>query len=89
MPSHDLTSRNPDTHACTGPFWQVYAADGVFQSGVAVAEGSLPLDERSPVGTYTIIAETPSDPNLQSELEVVVEEYVLPKFEVRRSCMPL
>jgi uncharacterized protein YfaS (alpha-2-macroglobulin family) len=65
--------------------WQVYAVQATALNGVGVAEGSLVLDERAPLGTYVIAAEGTYDPDLLAEMEVAVDEYVLPKFEVSSS----
>jgi len=74
-PSIRLVLKNPDNI-------KVYAAQAEALGGSGVAQGSLPLDERAPLGDYVIVAEDVSNPGLQAELEVLVEEYVLPKFAV-------
>jgi len=60
---------------------KVLAVEGAEMApGSGVLEGSLQLDSRAPLGTYTVIVE--GGDNLAAEIKVAVDEYVLPKFEV-------
>ena len=59
---------------------QVLAVDAVEVDGSGVFEGNLELDSRAPIGSWVVTAE---GDDLAAELPVDVDEYVLPKFEVR------
>lgn len=60
-------------------FPQVLANGTTEAAGTGVFEGSLQLDSRAPLGSWSVVAE---GENLSAELDVEVDEYVLPKFEV-------